>query len=1394
MKAYLTRAALGRRSRFFATAAAPLVSGFALVVAACAVEVPDDTIDSSRDSLSFEAPGSFSELKGLAPRPTRTTTTVAALQKLVGAQLPEFLSALATLHGQAGQVRIVESFSSANPLVLSSTYAMAPYADGVFEAASLPSPAALDQETACAAAGTHVCEQYYDSKDRVTARDVLVLVGKRVELSADVKTDGRSLLIIADEFASNGFTIDTAPMPMPKPDPTTSTPATPPAAGSAGVSAGHVAIVAARVESVRVTANGDPGVTGVAGTKGGPGASAFTTSVKTVNDQPTLVCNATDTDTKLPTSALNPVNFATPGGAGGAGGNAGRLFVSYTRFVDATGAIVPLATRSQESCFGACTTDSACALDPSVVACDLGREVDNARCSDGMVNAGRGPADCASTSCKASPFATVCRTGASGLEGTVEACSDGRDNDGNGKTDCADPRCATLSVCDGTAATTPPGRFRIVTTGYEESTNASCADGLDNDADGNVDCADSECLANPLVTVCGGGEKTLEACSNRRDDDGDGKVDCADPGCAGNPYVLVCGSSPFLRESTNARCSDRTDNDEDKYVDCKDYGCQNNPLVTVCGRFENSLALCTNGRDDDGDGKVDCADPHCWFNPFFGDYACRRTTKTRHTQVAEPASTVAGVNGRADVVFTLRGGAGGASGPAGVPLGKFQTVRFPWGVCDPAFDPSACYDVYDLHCQFGPTPAAGAAGTGGTSGAALVKPISRRTVDVMRIALSPRQLSVTTAQANALFKRNDATSRARAAQLYLDGEIRARGALLEAKLDCITPHTTNAGLATVQGAACASIPALDRGLGRLRSGLDFFGDGPRVPVNPLWRYTDQRASLLSASTDLAAAFQAWISLSAALDGQTNLQAVKARLDSDAASGSRAVDGANARIAAASARVDDIKTRIDARRQALALNRDAIDTTDARIRAQYAQKSIGDLASDLLSTALTTFGGKLLEQAMSDIGNELLAILKSENTVPASAPSPAPSAPGAQSWLDKLWKTTKDNAQSTVENDAVKGAATQLGTSFQDILNGTVAAPPERSLVATEVERVLLDGEQRRIAMEAFDLTIALRQAVTELEIAKLDGAHALANHAAAALGSAKIAAYLSRGANLDAHEITALGQTTYARALGLVEEVTVRYRRLLRQAQYEALPYNDTGKPLFKAPFGAGFDVNIRNFPDVTAAVRQIDDYLAQVRPGSGTAATYSTTLQASAFKPATSADLALLRTLGALGIPGLDTSTPLVASVDVTPSVLANIAALAVQKNVRLDDVRASWQGSVLAPSNTFVALTPTDTYRVRRPAAGDLYAGFDIVAQAVDATSGTVIGSTNLAAIPACSASALPIASNCGIAAGQGATNVLYGRSAMNRYVFVIPGNTALPASASLAVEFSFRGALLP
>ena len=54
------------------------------------------------------------------------------------------------------------------------------------------------------------------------------------------------------------------------------------------------------------------------------------------------------------------------------------------------------------------------------------------------------------------------------------------------------------------------------------------------------------------------------------------------------------------------------------------------------------------------------------------------------------------------------------------------------------------------------------------------------------------------------------------------------------------------------------------------------------------------------------------------------------------------------------------------------------------------------------------------------------------------------------------------------------------------------------------------------------------------------------------------------------------------------------------------------------------------------------------------------------------------------------------------------------------------------------------------------------------------------------------LPLGTNCGGAAGQGATNVRFGRSAMNRDLFVILGNTAHLANGTLAVDFAFRGAL--
>ncbi|MBE7525568.1 hypothetical protein HS096_04260 [candidate division WWE3 bacterium] len=136
----------------------------------------------------------------------------------------------------------------------------------------------------------------------------------------------------------------------------------------------------------------------------------------------------------------------------------------------------------------------------------------------------------------------------------------------------------------------------------EGTTIPSCHDGIDNDLDGAIDCADNACYQNEAL-LCPAFETNCglighsNCCSDGDDDDNDGAIDCADTDCSGQPVCMP------------ENCTDGIDNNLDGNIDCADPQCTFAPACTP--------EICDNSFDDDGDGALDCDDSDC-----FGAPAC----------------------------------------------------------------------------------------------------------------------------------------------------------------------------------------------------------------------------------------------------------------------------------------------------------------------------------------------------------------------------------------------------------------------------------------------------------------------------------------------------------------------------------------------------------------------------------------------------------------------------------------------------------------------------------------------------------------------------------------------------------------------------------------------------
>lgn len=142
-----------------------------------------------------------------------------------------------------------------------------------------------------------------------------------------------------------------------------------------------------------------------------------------------------------------------------------------------------------------------------------------------------------------------------------EDCANQVDDNGDGRVDCEDPYCFSLKAC----------------------IPEDCSNKVDDNGNGLKDCDDPQC-ADALSCV-------PEDCTNKIDDNGNGLVDCDDVQCFFQP---VCQPED---------CTNGVDDNANGLADCNDPACAAEPKC----QHED----CTNGRDDNGNGLVDCKDPEC---------------------------------------------------------------------------------------------------------------------------------------------------------------------------------------------------------------------------------------------------------------------------------------------------------------------------------------------------------------------------------------------------------------------------------------------------------------------------------------------------------------------------------------------------------------------------------------------------------------------------------------------------------------------------------------------------------------------------------------------------------------------------------------------------------------
>ncbi|HAN31307.1 MAG TPA: hypothetical protein DCQ06_06875 [Myxococcales bacterium] len=159
------------------------------------------------------------------------------------------------------------------------------------------------------------------------------------------------------------------------------------------------------------------------------------------------------------------------------------------------------------------------------------------QCADGKDNDGDSMTDCADQDCLKTD---VCKADGN-PENTNKRCSDWIDNDGNGAVDCDDSACGGpgITVCKGS---------------WKGSLNTGGGSGNSGAPEEEIPDLGAGMSVEDLIGKGSDkdGERNDQLCSDGIDNDKDGRIDCADFGCRFDPTVTVCRGNPGMRFSVVA--------------------------------------------------------------------------------------------------------------------------------------------------------------------------------------------------------------------------------------------------------------------------------------------------------------------------------------------------------------------------------------------------------------------------------------------------------------------------------------------------------------------------------------------------------------------------------------------------------------------------------------------------------------------------------------------------------------------------------------------------------------------------------------------------------------------------------------------------------------------------